>query len=186
MSVETLRDRDGSARKEMILEAALELFVAQGYEATTTRQITDRLKITPPALYYHFPSKLAVLEALVIPYVDEVEALLARFPSGSTKTTAAKRELLVGYARIVMTCPQLADLVGRERVLEMHPELSPRLDNLVAQLTSRLAAPSEDNLALLRAAAAVGALRRPVLRPEIDHERHLDELVDAAMATLRS
>jgi AcrR family transcriptional regulator len=168
----------------MILKVALELFVTQGYEATTTRQITDRLGITPPALYYHFRSKLAVLEALVVPYVDEVEALLAGSPSGSTDSSSARRELLTGYAKIVIRSPEVADLLGRERVLETHPQLGPRIENMLSGLTARLAAPAGDGLSLLRATAAIGAIRRPVLRPEIDHEAHLYELVEAALAAL--
>ncbi len=90
------------------------------------------------------------------------------------------------YASIVMGAPRVADLVGRERVLDIHPQLGPRIQTMLAGLTARLADPAGDNLALLRATAAIGAIRRPVLRPEIDHQPHLEELVDAATAALRT
>ena len=40
---------------------ATELFIEQGYEGTSLREIADRLGITKAALYYHFPSKDDIL-----------------------------------------------------------------------------------------------------------------------------
>ena len=40
--------------RDMIIETASELFMKQGYLATSTRQIAKKLNITQPALYFHF------------------------------------------------------------------------------------------------------------------------------------
>ena len=57
----------GEQTREKIVEVATQLFVTQGYHATTTRQITDQLKMTRGAIYVHFESKydifLAALQA---------------------------------------------------------------------------------------------------------------------------
>jgi AcrR family transcriptional regulator len=42
---------------QRILEAALELFIAKGYHATSMRQIARRARVTPAAIYNHFRSK---------------------------------------------------------------------------------------------------------------------------------
>jgi AcrR family transcriptional regulator len=50
--------------RERILDIALELFAAQGYERTSLRQIAERLGYSKAAIYYHFASKEDILMAL--------------------------------------------------------------------------------------------------------------------------
>ena len=55
---------DASSTRERILDVALELFGAQGYDGTSLRQIAEQLGVTKAALYYHFESKEDILRAL--------------------------------------------------------------------------------------------------------------------------
>lgn len=55
---------DTGAMRDRILHCARGLFAAQGYDATSVRQIAEAVGVTVPALYYHFASKKALLEAL--------------------------------------------------------------------------------------------------------------------------
>jgi AcrR family transcriptional regulator len=50
--------------RERILEIALELFTAQGYEKTSLRKIAERLGFSKAAIYYHFASKEDILVEL--------------------------------------------------------------------------------------------------------------------------
>jgi AcrR family transcriptional regulator len=50
--------------RQRILDVALELFINQGYDGTSLRQIAERLGVTKAALYYHFASKEDLLLAL--------------------------------------------------------------------------------------------------------------------------
>ena len=63
----------GNTRQE-ILEASLELFSFQGFEATSISQIAGAVGIRKASLYSHFESKQAILDALV----DEVLAQYAK------------------------------------------------------------------------------------------------------------
>jgi AcrR family transcriptional regulator len=58
-----------------ILAVASELFGEQGYDATSLREIAERLGITKAALYYHFPSKDELLRVLLEPMVSVVSEL---------------------------------------------------------------------------------------------------------------
>ena len=51
--------------KQDILEAALDLFSVQGFEATSISQIAGAVGIRKASLYSHFESKQAILDALV-------------------------------------------------------------------------------------------------------------------------
>ena len=56
---------DRGNTKQEVLEAALELFSVQGFEATSISQIAGAVGIRKASLYSHFESKQASLDALV-------------------------------------------------------------------------------------------------------------------------
>jgi AcrR family transcriptional regulator len=53
--------RAGHSTRERILDIALELFTERGYEATSLRDIAERLGTTKAAIYYHFARKEDIL-----------------------------------------------------------------------------------------------------------------------------
>jgi AcrR family transcriptional regulator len=63
-------------RRRQLLDAALEVFVAQGYHAAAMDEIAERAGVSKPVLYQHFPGKLELYLALLDQSVDElVEAV---------------------------------------------------------------------------------------------------------------
>ncbi|MEU6231753.1 TetR/AcrR family transcriptional regulator [Kitasatospora sp. NPDC047058] len=59
-----------SARREQLLGAAQEVFVAQGYHAAAMDDIADRAGVSKPVLYQHFPGKLELYLALLDKHCD--------------------------------------------------------------------------------------------------------------------
>jgi len=64
--------------RQRILDVSAELFVEQGYDATSLREIAERLGLTKAALYYHFSSKDQIFRALLEPGNVLLTELLAR------------------------------------------------------------------------------------------------------------
>ena len=62
---------DRGNTKQEILEASLELFSVQGFEATSISQIASAVGIRKASLYSHFESKQAILDALVKDILDQ-------------------------------------------------------------------------------------------------------------------
>ena len=62
-----------SNTKQEILDAALELFSTQGYEATSISQLAEAVGIRKASLYSHFENKQAILDALIRTTMDEYE-----------------------------------------------------------------------------------------------------------------
>ncbi|WGS19211.1 MULTISPECIES: TetR/AcrR family transcriptional regulator [unclassified Bradyrhizobium] len=54
-----------SDTRERILEAAIRMFGAYGFESTTMRDLADAVGIKAPGIYSHFSSKEAILNAAV-------------------------------------------------------------------------------------------------------------------------
>lgn len=78
------RRGEGHTRREEILQAAKELFLEEGYDATTIRRIADRVGISAPALYLYFKDKEALMLALcdqtfghLIEAIGEIEKKVA-------------------------------------------------------------------------------------------------------------
>src|SRR5467141_4050381 len=62
-------------RRRQLLDAALEVFVSQGYHAAAMDEIAERAGVSKPVLYQHFPGKLDLYLALLDTYA---EALVQR------------------------------------------------------------------------------------------------------------
>ena len=60
--------------KQKILDKALELFSAQGYDAVSVGEIAKAVGIKAPSLYNHFPGKQAIFDALVEATAAQYEA----------------------------------------------------------------------------------------------------------------
>ena len=58
------REREREEIRTKILDAARELFVAEGYEAVTMRRIADRIEYSPTAIYFHFRDKETLLREI--------------------------------------------------------------------------------------------------------------------------
>ena len=58
------RQREREDLRTLILNAARELFVQRGYEATTMRAIAQAIEFTPTAIYHHFANKEALLHEI--------------------------------------------------------------------------------------------------------------------------
>ena len=71
------RGARGASTRTRIQQVALELFTEHGYEATSLREIAERLGVTKAALYYHFKTKDEIIESLVDDTAAQIEELIA-------------------------------------------------------------------------------------------------------------
>lgn len=148
------RDREQTRRK--ILDAAREMFVRQGYEATTMRAIAREIEYTPTALYHHFENKEALLTE--ISTVD-FRALAAAFLRIGRVADPLERLSRIGeaYVEFARAHPMQYQLMF----------MTPRPSKLAHKSGVIRGDPSEDAYAFLRQSCAE-AVATGKLRPEID------------------
>jgi AcrR family transcriptional regulator len=60
------REREKANTRQLILDAARELFVEDGYDAVSMRKIADKIEYSPTAIYVHFEDKDALLTELSV------------------------------------------------------------------------------------------------------------------------
>ena len=64
MGVKERQEREREAVSRAILDAARDLFVAEGYHNVSIRKIAERIEYSPAAIYSYFPSKDDIFFAL--------------------------------------------------------------------------------------------------------------------------
>ncbi|MGY1632386.1 TetR/AcrR family transcriptional regulator [Geodermatophilus sp. SYSU D01186] len=81
------------ARRAQLLQAAQEVFVAQGFHAAAMDDIADRAGVSKPVLYQHFPGKrelyLALLEQQVTALTDRVSQAMSGTDDNRTRVNGA-------------------------------------------------------------------------------------------------
>src|SRR5215207_11446739 len=115
---------NGRATAERIVDEGLRLFAENGFHGTTVGEIERRAGLTPRAgaLYKHFPSKEAVLEAAFERHVAELEPLrsaIAMMPLGDLR---AELTLLIRWCLKILASER--DL---RRIVISEGERFPRL-----------------------------------------------------------
>jgi AcrR family transcriptional regulator len=183
-----------SDTRRRILDVATELFRDRGYAGTSIRDIADGLGMTKAALYYHFTCKDDMLDALVAPTVGAVEAFVeAAEASPDTDPAVLIRDFVE-----ILACnvPTLATALGDPVVLRSEAGRF-RLMEKQVRLARLIAGPGADEARLLRARAAIGAVKASMeataglcmetgdpLAAQKAVRRNLDTIVAAAVGAL--
>jgi AcrR family transcriptional regulator len=169
-----------------IAHLALARFGVGGFAGTSIADLAGALGVSKAAIYYHYRSKDELLHHLIDPLLDAIDACIQdHTPAGSARTA---RQLLDAYLAVLIAHREVVPLITTDVAVLNHPAIGPRLRAQNQQLQSLLTAPDTSPSARLRAEAALGAIRHPVIaEPQVDLSEPANQhtLVDAAVATLR-
>jgi AcrR family transcriptional regulator len=87
------RRLSAAARREVILEAALDAFADSGYHETSLEQVAGRAGVSKALIYEHFSSKRELYTALLETYVHE---MLDTVSTAATAAEPGETRLLAG------------------------------------------------------------------------------------------
>jgi len=90
-----------SARRKQLLEAAQEVFVAQGYHAAAMDDIAERAGVSKPVLYQHFPGKLELYLALLDTHCDAIVAKVRKAMSASSDNKQRVAGAITAYFEFI-------------------------------------------------------------------------------------
>ncbi|WP_170191931.1 TetR family transcriptional regulator [Saccharothrix syringae] len=86
-------DGKGHSTRDRLVEAAIELFDRDGYDATSLESVCRRVSVTKGALYRHFPSKQALAVAVAEEYFRYWHEVRARVEASGAGPLAALIEV---------------------------------------------------------------------------------------------
>jgi AcrR family transcriptional regulator len=159
MGVLERRERERQETRQLILDAARELFVAEGHEAVSMRKVAEKIEYSPTAIYHHFRDKQALIEELCL---HDFRSLAAAFLRIGRVEDPVERIQRTGaaYADFALEHP------SQYRFMFMTPGL--KKSEEAAELKGN---PEEDAYAFLRQAVteaiAAGRFREGYRDPEM-------------------
>lgn len=105
----------------MILDTAARLFAERGYTAVGIDEIGEAVEASGPSLYWHFPNKQALLEAVAVTASDRIGAAIA-----ATGPDAGFDAVVRAEVGAVLDQPHYARtlMLERHRIALDHPEVS--------------------------------------------------------------
>ncbi|MER5300910.1 MULTISPECIES: TetR/AcrR family transcriptional regulator [Streptomyces] len=156
------------ARRNQLLGAAQEVFVAQGYHAAAMDDIAERAGVSKPVLYQHFPGKLDLYLALLDQHCENLlQAVRAALASTSDNKlrVAATMDAYFGYVeddggafRLVFESDLTNEPAVRERVDKVTLECADAICEVIAEDTGLSKAES------MLLASGLGGLAQVVAR----------------------
>lgn len=174
------------------MEASIVAFRRDGYESATLERIGDVLGLTRSAVLYHFSSKADILTELVRPLMDSIDGLLDRVEQHPAPLRARGQrqflgELVDAFAEHRDATAIMTRDIASHRYLGAGLQVSDRLNRFAALM---IADHEGDELAAVRAMAALGAIIRPLGLPDemldFSSPLHRQALLECAVAALRS
>lgn len=86
--------------KHRIARAALDLFVQDGFDAATTRQIAARCGLSEGAIYRHYASKDDIARDLFLSIHTRLTLLVSEFSADATTIDEAVASVIAEYCRV--------------------------------------------------------------------------------------
>ncbi|MCI3932907.1 MULTISPECIES: TetR/AcrR family transcriptional regulator [unclassified Streptomyces] len=156
------------ARRNQLLGAAQEVFVAQGYHSAAMDDIAERAGVSKPVLYQHFPGKLDLYLALLDQHCDNLlQAVRAALASttDNKQRVAATMDAYFGYVeddggafRLVFESDLTNEPAVRERVDKVTLQCAEAICEVIVEDTGL---PEAESMLL---ASGLGGLAQVVAR----------------------
>lgn len=158
------RERQKAETRQAILDAARELFVTDGVEATTMRAIAAKIGYTPTAIYHHFRDKDALIVELCM--ADFTALGQAMHKIGRIEEPVERlRRMGMAYTDFAL------DNQSQYRFMFMTPLKQPMVDAFGNVVKS----PDEDAYGFLLQTVTEG-IEKGVYRPELNDAPELAQM----------
>jgi len=172
-----------------IQRIALELFTENGYEATSLREIAERLGFTKAALYYHFKTKDEIIDSLVNERAARMAELVA-WAQTQPRTLESRCEVLRRYSDLLHQQEHhaLVRFFERNQSSMAQHKAGAVMKERLRELQDMLADPSAPLTTRIRASLAIFALHSTwfsVPDPEITDEQRREASLEVALDLLQ-
>lgn len=158
------RERQKAETRQSILDAARELFVKDGVDATTMRAIAAKIGYTPTAIYHHFRDKDALIVELCMADFSALGQAMHKI--GRIEEPVERlRRMGLAYTDFALDNP------SQYRFMFMTPLRQPMLDSLGQEITS----PDEDAYDFLLQTVQEG-IAKGLYRPELSDAPELAQM----------
>lgn len=107
MGFQERRERERTERRQAILGAAREIAEREGWEAVTTRRLSERIEYSQPVLYSHFAGKNAIVAGVAVQGFAELSRAMAQQAADAPHPSAALEAVSRAYLDFAEEHPAL-------------------------------------------------------------------------------
>ncbi|GGN90240.1 TetR family transcriptional regulator [Actinoplanes lobatus] len=160
-------------RKQLIVEAAGQVFSERGYHAASMEEIAAGVGISAAALYRHFPNKYAL-------FAECAEVMVDRLVAAVSSVDGSLRDVLAAVTRVTVAHRASGGLYRWEaRYLEVadRRRLRAKFEQVVGRVTELVAGEFPLPEAPLRAVAALGAIGSITMHHTSLAQRRIEDLL---------
>jgi len=131
--------RAQEARRQRVIDAAMELGLEGGYEAVQMRDVAARAHVAMGTVYRYFTSKDHLLAAALVHWVEQLDARLAQAPARGATAAARVTDVLERALRAMARQPQLVAAVFTSlaspdpAAIECQHQMSALMDGIVTR-----------------------------------------------------
>ena len=192
MTIGDQRRERGERNRRALVDAALELFASNGFDATTVEQIAALAGVAPRTFFHHFPSKEDVL---FDGYAERLQEVTLRFRASSHTGSlwSAMSEVATAVGRAIIEEPRR--YLERARLYEEAPALRARMlrineewiDGMASEVARRLGIDPEKDVRPRLAATLVNGANRAAIEIWVASNGQVDLLrvMTESLALLR-
>ncbi|MBC2722856.1 TetR/AcrR family transcriptional regulator [Desulfosporosinus sp.] len=123
------QERKKTQTRGLIFEAAMELFLKQGYDDTTVEQIVAKADVAKGTFFNHFPTKDAILSELGRQRVELAEVLLQKEFSLLSSAQEKIICLLEVFGQVNEENKEITELVLRNTFVQMFSDVEQEKQN---------------------------------------------------------
>lgn len=129
----TTRAEQAQRTRQAVLDTARRLFAEHGFDGTSLQLIADSMGVRKANVYYYFPTKAEILQALLAERVAALEAMLDA--AEAVVDRRARQELMVdGFVeQVVIAHRTIAPIDLADPAIRRQHAVAGRLDALTAR-----------------------------------------------------
>ncbi len=116
-------------RQLEILEISTRIISHEGVQAFTMKQVAVEMGFSEPAIYKHFPNKVAILFALLDQFHENIESL-----ASAHLAPQKKGGLVMFFTHVIETLaekPALSAVIFSEEIFRSEPELASKVKGIM-------------------------------------------------------
>ena len=129
----------GEARQQQIVDTVLDLVAKQGADGVSVQAIADRIGLTQPAVFRHFPNKEAIWVAVMTWLEEQLGAIhQAADASFGESPLIVLKHMFTQHVRMVERHPALAKIVFSDHLRLQFPSLQIRFAGIHSAYERRI------------------------------------------------
>jgi AcrR family transcriptional regulator len=131
--------KDHETRRNELIDAAEELFLANGYEETAVADIVRKIGVAQGTFYHYFKSKEGVLDAITDRWIEELKEGVVGIASGDDSDAIEKIIGVFGvFSSLGKSRQGLVEYVHEERNAHLHGKFERKVPQILIPLFIRI------------------------------------------------